>query len=209
MQAIAERYITEEEYWALEEASPIKHEYFDGRIYAMSGGSNARATLCLNAAATLRHLLRGKPCRAVGSEQRVKVEATGLETYPDAAVHCPPFRFKGRQKEVLLSPTVLVEVLSPSTVGYDRGKKFENYKQIETLTDYLLVSQHTVQIDHYRKLENGDWNLHTSTSLDDMLSLESIDCVLPVREVYEDVEFPSSPERLRDVVAEEEGLEMF
>ena len=209
MQAIAERYVTEAEYWEWEQSSPIKHEYFDGRLYAMSGGSNKHATLCLNAGATLRGLLRGKPCRAVGSEQRVKIEATGLESYPYVAVHCPPFRFMGSQNEVLLNPTVIVEVLAPSTAGFDRGKKYEHYKQIETLRDYLLVSQDSVHVDHYHRLENGDWLLQTSIRMGDILTLEAIGCTLPLRDVYEDIEVPTRPELLRDALTDEEVMRLF
>jgi len=107
MRAVAERSISEEEYLALEEAATEKHEYYNGRIFAMSGGSNTHALLCANAGATLRVALRGSQCRAVGSNQRVKIEKTGLHTYPDAAAYCLPARFQGRNDQMLLSPKLL------------------------------------------------------------------------------------------------------
>jgi len=206
MQALAERYITVEEYWELESTSPVKHEYFDGCIYAMAGGSNRHAVVCTNASAALSVRLRGKPCRAVSSEQRVKIEATGLETYPDTSVYCPPSRFEGKNDEVLLTPAVLIEVLSPSTSAYDKGDKFGHYKQIESLRDYLLVEQKKMQVEHFHRLENGDWLLKTLSTLDAKVELESIDCVLPLNELYDGVEFSNEPQLLRALTPAPENV---
>jgi Uma2 family endonuclease len=200
MQALATRFITEEEYWALEAQSPIKHEYFDGCIYAMAGGSNRHAVLCTKAAIAVGSRLRGKPCRVVGSEQRVKIEATGLQTYPDVSIYCPPARFEGNTNEVLLNPSVIIEVLSPSTELYDRGAKFEHYKQISSLTDYLLVAQDHVQVDHYRRQENGDWLLHTARTLDESITLEVVSAAVPLGELYDGIEFPAEPRPLRSPI---------
>src|SRR5687768_13215855 len=166
MRVLAPEFITEEEYWQLEEQSETKYEYFNGEIFAMSGGSPEHAVLSVNASTALNNQLRGKPCRVGSSDQRVKVEATGLSTYPDVVVYCRPWRFDPRNADTLLTPTLIVEVLSPSTLNYDKGTKFDNYKQIESLRDYLLISQDKVQVEHYRRLDNGDWLLHTAIGLD-------------------------------------------
>ena len=128
-QALAKQeYITEAEYWAQEVDSPVKHEYYDGCIYAMAGGSYEHALLAANALLALGTRLRGKRCRVIGSDLHVKVEAIGLQTYPDVTVFCAPARFDPNHKDTLLNPTVLIEVLSPSTRNYDKGEKFDNYR---------------------------------------------------------------------------------
>lgn len=207
MQAIAERYITEEEYWALEQDSLIKHEYFDGCIYAMSGASPRHNIVAANSLGSLVAQLRGKPCRAVGSDQRVKVEATGLSTYPDIVVYCQPARFEPRRPDTLLNPKLIIEVLSPSTAAYDKGVKFDHYKQLESLSDYLLIAQDRVQIDHYHRLENGDWLLHTAPDLSESIELESIGCALLLTDVYDGVELLSTPQPLRAAHTEDEVSE--
>jgi len=141
MQAQLPHYITPAEYLAGEETSSIKHEYYDGQIYAMAGGTNAHAILCSNTLIALGAQLLGKSCRAVSSEQRVKIEATGLHVYPDTSVYCQDARFDGAGDTNLLDPTVIVEVLSRSTSAYDRGDKFDHYKRIETLRDYILSNK--------------------------------------------------------------------
>ncbi len=197
-QALPEpRYITEAEYWALEVDSPVKHEYYDGDIYAMAGGSHEHALIAANAVGSLFASLRDKRCRVVGSDQHVKVAATGLNTYPDVTVFCPPTRFDPHHQATLLNPTVLIEVLSPSTRDYDKGGKFDNYKQITSLCDYLLISTDKTQVEHYHRLENGDWLLHTAASLKDAITLTSIDAELPLNELYDRVDLPDEPRPLR------------
>ncbi|MDQ3814367.1 MAG: Uma2 family endonuclease [Armatimonadota bacterium] len=155
MQALAEHYITEDEYWALEAGSDIKHEYFDGCIFSRPGGSPEHNRLAANAVISLGSQLRGTPCRAVGSDQRVKVEATGLNTYSDVVVYCRPWRFDPREKNTLLNPVVLIEVLSDSTADYDRTIKFDHYKQIESLRDYILIAQDRVRVEHFHRTATG------------------------------------------------------
>ena len=204
MRAVAEHFITEEEYLKQEAVSPTKHEYFNGRIYAMSGGSNTHAILCTNSAVTAANGLRGRPYRVVGSQQRVKIEATGLLTYPDVSIYCPPARFEGRHNETLLNPVVLIEVLSPSTASYDRGEKFQNYSQLPSLTDYLLITQERVLVEHFRRREN-DWVLRSYNQRDQQVELPDIDLVLPLSELYADVDVPVGLVTLRAV--EPDGLE--
>lgn len=134
MQAQIPHYITPEEYLKGEEISEVKYEYFDGQVFAMAGGTNAHAVICTNASGLFLAQLRGKTCRVVGSEQRVKIEAMGLHVYPDASVYCD-----GARNTNLLDPTVIIEVLSRLISAYDRGYKFDHYKRIKTLLDYVLI----------------------------------------------------------------------
>ena len=203
MLAFQERYVSEEEYLALEEKSVTKNEYFNGRIYpmqppldgattlvAMSGGTNLHARLGTQAASSLVASLRGKPCRAVGSDQQIKIEESGLHTYPDVAAYGEGARFADEKGVALLEPKILIEVLSPSTAAYDRGDKFDQYKLIPKLCDYLLIAQDRVRVEHFSRSENG-WLMRVFIERDDIISLASIDAQLALAEVYDDIEVPS------------------
>ena len=204
MQAPVPHFITPQEYLAGEETSAAKHEYYDGQIYAMAGGTNAHAILCTNTLIVLGSQLLGKPCRAVSSEQRVKVEATGLHVYPDASVYCEDARFDGAGDTNLLDPTVIVEVLSRSTSAYDRGDKFDHYKRIETLQDYVLIEQTRVHVEHFHRLENSDWLLRSFDNLSDTLALLSVDCEITLNQIYEGLNVPQGFLPLREVAPDEE-----
>ncbi len=190
MNAIAEHYITEEEYVRLEEASGQKHEYLNGRVYAMAGGTPSHSAVGTNIAGALFSRLRGKPCRPFNSDLRVKVEATGLKTYPDVTVACPPERYDERDPNSLLNPTVIIEVLSPSTEQYDRTDKFDALKQIPGLRDYVLVSPERVRVEHLRRSENGEWVLKSYTLRSQVLALASIGVEVPLDEIYDRLEVP-------------------
>ena len=204
MQAQLTHYITPEEYLEGEEISVVKHEYYDGQVYAMAGGTNAHAILCSNALAALINQLLGKPCRAVSSEQRVKVEATGLHVYPDTSIYCQDARFDGTGDTNLLDPTVIVEVLSRSTSAYDRGDKFDHYKRIEILQDYILIEQTRVHVEHFHRLGNGDWLMRSFDNLSDTLALLSVDCNVTLSQIYEGVNVPEGFLPLREVAPDEE-----
>jgi Uma2 family endonuclease len=154
--------LTEEEYWYQEEGSPIRHEFFEGQIYAMAGASGRHSDIALNMGASLQSQLRGRPCRARVSDQRIKVEATTLQTYPDVVVVCPPFRFDPNNRITLLDATVIIEILSPATRGYDRNAKFENYRELPALRHYLLVEPDEIGVEHRSRVENGEWTIQTS-----------------------------------------------
>lgn len=203
MQALAPRDITEDEYWKMEEDSLIKHEYFAGQIYAMAGASRVHNVIAMNAGGSLTSQLKGKRCRVVGSDQHVKVEATGLQTYPDIVVYCPPVRFDSKRKDTLLEPTVLIEVLSPKTADYDRTDKFDHFKQIPTLCDYLLIAQDKRRVEHFHRDENNHWILQTATQNDDAISLESIGCDLKIEDVYDATDLPPALGWLRAPIENE------
>lgn len=182
-------YITEEEYLAFEASSPRKHEYFYGEIYAMTGGTESHNLLAGNAHASLHTQLRKRPCKVYNSDQRIKVMATGLHTYPDVTIVCGVTQFIDRPHQTLINPTVIIEVLSPSTERYDRGMKFQNYRTIPTLQDYLLISQNHHRIEHYTRQDNGTWLLREAVGREAHITIRSIDCILTLEDVYEKVEF--------------------
>ena len=141
---------TLEQYLELERSTRVKHEYFRGEVFAMGGASFAHTVIAGNVVSTLHGQLRGKPCRVSASDLRVKVDRTGLYTYPDVVVVCgaPQLEQPG---DSLLNPSVIVEVISESTEAYDRGKKFEQYRSLDSLTDYILIAQDTVRAEHYSR----------------------------------------------------------
>ena len=178
---------TLEEYLELERSTREKHEYFRGEIFAMGGASEAHNLIVGNVLSGLHQQLRGDPCRVYPSDMRVKVSPSGLYTYPDVVVvgGQPQIEQPG---DTLLNPTLLVEVLSDSSEAYDRGKKSEQYRALTSLTDYLLVAQDRVLLEHYsRQLENR-WLLTTSNRLGDSVPISPLGCALALSEVYLHVE---------------------
>ena len=184
-------YITEEEYRDGEEISTVKHEWLDGQVYAMAGGTFNHATICGNAFAAAKNALRGKPCKARSSELRVKVQSNGQELYPDAVIFCPPSRFVGKGDSTLLTPKVVFEVLSETTEKYDRTGKFNLYKTIDTFEEYVLIEQDRVYVDHFWKNGEG-WSHRSYAQRSDVLKLHSVGVELALDDIYDELELPES-----------------
>ena len=187
MQPQAIPYISEDEYLEIERNSEIKHEYFDGEIFAMSGASEAHNLIVANVIITLGSQLKKKPCRVYPSDMRLKIERTTLYTYPDAMIVCGERKFGDKEKDMLLNPDVIIEVLSDSTENYDRGKKFEHYRQIASLKEYVLISQHERKIEKFMKTEDRRWVLDETDEENPEIILESVGCALNLDEVYDKV----------------------
>ena len=188
--AAAHTYLTPEEYLAFERKATTKHEYLNGQIVAMSGASFAHNFLTMNVANQFYNQLIGGECRVAASDMRVKVSQIDSYFYPDVVVVCGEPRAEDDTFDTLLNPVVIVEVLSLSTEVYDRGKKFEHYQQIASLTDYILISQDEVHVEHYCRQGSG-WLRSEFRGLEDVLSLVSIDCELRLQDVYRRVEVAS------------------
>src|SRR2546423_4510369 len=133
--------LSETDYLRLERAAEARSEYFDGEMFAMAGGTRAHSLIATNLARELSNQLKAGDCIVYNTDLRIKVEPTGLITYPDLSVVCGEQRFLDQQQDTLLNPVLIVEVLSNASEAYDRGKKFEHYREITTLREYLLVSQ--------------------------------------------------------------------
>ena len=182
--AVAPRHrYTFRDYLDVEEMSAIRHEFLNGEIYAMAGGTPEHAALCAALIAQLVTLLRGGPCRVYTSDLRVRVRATGLATYPDAAVICGPLERDPDSPTHVTNPTVLFEVLSPGTEEYDRGEKREHYQQIEGLREYVLVAQDARKVEVWRRAGAGAWS-HTVHTAGQTLELASVGGRLSVDELY-------------------------
>jgi Uma2 family endonuclease len=182
------QYLTEEAYLQYERTSTLKHEYYNGHIYAMAGASEDHNLIAMNIAAILRARVRGSSCRAYPSDMRVKVLHTGLNTYPDFTVVCGPPQFVNPEKrDTLTNPTVIIEILSPSTESYDRGEKFQHYRTIDTLQEYILVAQNKYRIERFVRHDTNEWVLSDIAGIDSSLPLSTLQTQIPLAEIYEQV----------------------
>ena len=178
--------MTEEDYLAFDRAAEYKSEFVGGEMYAMSGGRLRHADLASLLLIELHRQLKGRKCRVFNSDVRVRTPKSASYFYPDLSVVCgEPQTFKD-SGDILVSPIVLVEVLSPSTYDYDHGTKFAHYREIPTLQEYLLVHTDAILIEQYTRQNNGNWLLSEHLGMEAELSLPSIDCSVNLRAVYED-----------------------
>jgi Uma2 family endonuclease len=183
--------ISEEEYLRLERESEVRHEYFAGEVFAMVGASRAHNLIAGNTYASLHAQLRKRPCEIYNNDMRVRVPVTKLYTYPDIIVTCGESQFADEEFDTLLNPTIIIEVLSPSTESYDRGKKFQHYRTIRSLKEYLLITQDAYHIDQFVRQGEINWLLTEHDGPTATVQLASIDCTLVLADIYEKVDVPS------------------
>ncbi len=174
-----------------------RYEYWDGEVYAMSGASPEHEAVLVNVITHLRTQLRRRACHVFSSNLRVKVPAAPPYRYPDLTALCgqPEYETIGGV-QALTNPTLIVEILSPSTEAYDRGDKFTDYKSIPSFGEYLLIAQHRPHVTHYVRQPDGSWSYEEANELSATLLLPTLDGVLPLQEVYQDVEFTPPEKRL-------------
>lgn len=188
--------LTPEEYLALERQAETRSEYLNGELFAMSGASRRHNLITVNITAGLHAQLRQRPCEVYTSDMRLKVSPTGLYTYPDVVVVCETPQFEDAELDTLLNPTLIVEVLSRSTEDYDRGGKFEHYRRLDSLQEYLLVAQDRCHIVHYTREPEHTWLLSETTQFHDRLRLPSAGAELSVADMYAKVRFDAEPKPL-------------
>lgn len=181
------------EYLEIERKAEYRSELVNGYIYAMAGASRMHNLVAGNTFGELRQQLKGRPCEAYTSDMRVKVEATGRVAYPDVVVMCGKPVFADAVKDTLLNPLVIVEVLSPSTEADDRGEKFAHYRRIESLQEYVLIAQDRIRVEHFLR-QGEQWLLTEVADLDSKLELPSLACTVPLRDIYDKVDFAPPPE---------------
>jgi Uma2 family endonuclease len=196
MSAAPKPYITAEEYLELDRQADIKSEYYAGEVFAMASGSPIHSLIAANVIGILHPQLLEKPCRVYSSNLRVYA-SEALYTYPDATVVYGEPEFSDEHGETLLNPTLLVEVLSPNTEAWDRGGKFEHYRQRESLQEYVLIAQDRAHAERFARQPDGQWLLSEVNGLDGMLPLPSIGCKLGLGQVYHKVDFPAAGGRHR------------
>ncbi|MBV7337771.1 Uma2 family endonuclease [Chloroflexi bacterium TSY] len=195
MSAVAER-ISPQEYLELERKSETKHEYLEGRMIETAGASEEHNMIVSNVLFILIGQLRGRSGRAYPSDMRVKIPATGLYTYPDVVVVSDKPLLDDLERDILLNPAILIEVLSDSTENYDRGEKFQHYRTIESLTEYVLIAQDSHHIEHYVRQSDGQWLLSEATKLGETIHLPTIECELPLVDVYDKVDINPEQDNL-------------
>jgi Uma2 family endonuclease len=194
MSAQAQPRLTPEQYLAAERAAEFRHEYYDGQMYAMSGGSYQHFQIIGNITAGLHTRLQKRPCAVGSSELRLRVSPDGLCTYPDVIVICGDPRFVDDRHDTLLNPSLIVEVLSHSTEAYDRGFKSAQYRTVESLEEYGLVSQTEPRVEVFHRQPDGHWLLSEAIGLEAVCHFESLDCAVPLAEIYAKVTFsPGGP----------------
>lgn len=179
--------LTVEEFLAFEASSEVRHEYFDGELFAMARGSATHSAIKVNALTALNLAARERGCRVFDSDMMVSCPS-GLRTYPDLSVACEPPRFESDSERVLLNPQAIVEVLSESTEAYDRGRKFDSYQSIASLAEYVLISQDRPHVDRFTRQESGDWLLSKSQGLDAAVELQTLGIAIPLAELYAGVD---------------------
>lgn len=182
-------YMSPEEYLKAEQDSSVKHEYRQGLVYAMAGASNIHVLIAGNLFAMLRNHVRGSGCRAYISDTKVHIESAKIYYYPDVAISCD--QRDQEFKDFLRYPCLIVEVLSDTTEAFDRGDKFNDYRNLESLQEYVLVSQTRKQVECFRKNVEGRWELYPYSEADEM-HLASVDFRCAIADVYEDVNFSVS-----------------
>ena len=188
MSALPHKQWAAEEYLAFERASDEKHEFIDGNIYLMTGASRQHNLIVFNLARALGNQLQGRDCEAYVNDMRVRMKSQDY-AYPDLAVTCDPPEFEDEHIDTLVNPTLVIEVLSPSTEQYDRGKKFESFRTLDSLQEYVLIAQDRPHIERYLRQSEGAWLFSEVKGVDTSLELPSIGCKLVLAEVYDKVTF--------------------
>jgi Uma2 family endonuclease len=196
----SQNYISPEEYLQLEELSQIKHEYIQGETYAMAGASDAHVTICINLVTLLRNHVRGSGCRVYMSDMKARIESRNIYYYPDVMVSCDE-RDKAFQS-FKRHPCLIIEVLSKGTEGFDRGDKFADYQNLETLQEYVLINQKRQRVECFRRNAEGLWVLHSYTQGSE-IHLASVDFRISMDAIYEDVIFSDASQSAIEIASTE------
>lgn len=184
--------LTVEEYLEIERKAEFKSEFYRGEMFAMSGGTKRHSVIGGNVLSELHFKLKGHPCRPYNSDLRV-MSPSGLWTYPDVSVACGANPSDDETADLLRNPVLIIEVLSDSTEGYDRGKKFDHYRTIESLKEYVLISQNEPMVLTFLRLDDGCWKMQPIHGLEQSVKFESINVVVPMTDIYRDVSFEPPP----------------
>ena len=185
MSSLPSYYLSPEEYLIIERQAEHKSEYVDGEMYAMAGGSERHNLIVANLIIAIGVQLRKRPCRVYPSDLKVRVPSAKRFFYPDVSVVCGETKFADDEQDVILNPMLIVEVLSDSTAAYDRGKKFLSYQQIDSLQEYLLVSQDEAIVEHYVRQGNDTWLYTKAVGLEATINLPAIECEVALSDIYD------------------------
>jgi Uma2 family endonuclease len=181
---------TEEEYLAFESEHPLRHEFVGGEVYDMAGASEQHVSITGNIVTALNIQVRQRPCKVYANDLRLKITQLHGYVYPDVMMVCDKRQFDANDNNMLLNPTIIIEVLSASTQLYDKTTKFELYRTIDSLQGYLLISQDKVRVEHFVRQTQFGWLLNDYGQLSDVIALESVNCQLALADIYDKVEIP-------------------
>ncbi|MEA1969699.1 MAG: Uma2 family endonuclease [Thermodesulfobacteriota bacterium] len=178
--------MTPEEYLAFERSSEIKHEYFDGELFAMVGAKKSHNLINANLTTNLVTQFRadGSTCRVFSNDMRVRVLKNGKYTYPDIVIACGDMEFEDHELDTLLNPIVIIEILSASTEAYYRGVKFQHYRLIPSLQEYILVSQHACLVEKFVRNNDGTWSYFSYEEMEERLNIDAVTCEVPLSDIY-------------------------
>ncbi len=193
MSAVPKAQLTEAEYLDKERKAEFKSEFYKGQMFAMSGASREHILIAGNLVGELRTQFKGRCCEVYSNDMRVRIPATGLYTYPDVVIVCGEPEFIDAEVDTLLNPTVLIEILSPSTESYDRGTKATQYRRIPSLREHVLISQERPHVEVLSRQEDGNWLLLEASDLDQAMTLLSVSVSVPMREIYDRITFEAAP----------------
>lgn len=185
----APKYISVEDYLLLEEESDVKHEYYQGEMFAMAGGTIPHNRIVRNTLTALDNFLSGKDCEVFPSDQRIHCPANSFFTYPDSSIVCGGLERLEKRNDTITNPVVIIEVLSKRTKNYDRGDKFKLYRSIPSVKEYVLISSLEVLVERYTKQTNGFWYFRESADADDILQIETVGFSCPIKTLYRNVTF--------------------
>jgi Uma2 family endonuclease len=186
-------YYSPEEYLELEINSQERHEYIDGKIITMPGGTTNHSQIALNLGGTLNFLLKRQPYRVFATDMRLWIPNQRIYTYPDVMILQNPLSYHEGRKDILTNPLVVVEVLSKSTKDYDRDEKFAAYRTIGSFQEYILIDQYKVYIEQFSKTDNNKWTFTLYDNINDILNLVAVPCEVPLADIYDQVEFTINP----------------
>lgn len=190
MSTLVKSFLTPEQYLEIERKAEFRSEYYNGEMFAMAGATEAHTLLVVSALLRLGPQLESRGCWLYSHDMRVQVSASGLYTYPDAVAVCGDRRFLDERRDTLLNPTLIIEVLSESTEAYDRGRKFEHYRTLPTLREYLMIASDRISAELFTR-RDGHWVLNPNSKPDGVVALESVGCELKLADLYRRVEFAS------------------
>ncbi|MBI3652448.1 MAG: Uma2 family endonuclease [Acidobacteria bacterium] len=184
MASLPKHFLTFEEYLEIERQAEVKSEYFAGDMFLMAGATEAHNIICRNVIRTLANQTLERDCQVYPSDMRVRVSKLSKGSYPDVSIVCGERKFLDDKRDTLLNPMVIIEVLFDSTEAYDRGKKFEHYQQLESLVEYILISQTPYRIKQFTRQDDRTWTYREFRHADEIVKLESVGCTLLLEDVY-------------------------
>jgi Uma2 family endonuclease len=191
MTALPKPQYTFDDYLAIEREQDTRNEYIDGQVYAMTGAKENHNLIVTNLIVSIGNQFKGRPCRVFANDMKVRIDLANAGTYPDVIALCGEREFYDQRRDIICNPALIVEVLSPSTEAHDRGNKFALYRRLPSLQDYLLISQERMAAELYTRQADGRWLMSEFDQAEQVIRRDSVNCEVPMAEVYDKVEFES------------------